>query len=172
MTYLGIRFDLLAFEGSIGTVGDTGWNVKFGALVAFGYEVPFLVNFDGAVWANHDASPAAHALLLIMRDQTSFFVLVHGSCEARLCTGCVFAVPALNREGNRLIHFQTDAAYGAGALAIVCFDCVFGFGMLHGAVDLAESAAHAGFLLCDYSFYHDFSLFPVLFAWTGVSISM
>jgi hypothetical protein len=37
-------------------------------LVAFGDDFALLVDFDGAVWADHDAGPAAHAFLVVVRD--------------------------------------------------------------------------------------------------------
>jgi hypothetical protein len=93
-------------------------------LVAFGYDVALLVHFDGAVGANHDACPAAHAFILIMRNQTCFFISVHGTCEASLRAGCVFAVSALYRERDWFVHFYTYAADWTRGFSIVGFNYV------------------------------------------------
>ncbi len=49
------------------------------AEVAFGDDVAFLIHPYGAVWANHNAGPAAYTLVFVMFDFACFGVFGHGA---------------------------------------------------------------------------------------------
>jgi hypothetical protein len=65
-------------------------------------------------------------------------------------------VSALDGEADGFAHFETNTADGSRFFAVIGFDWVFGFGVLDGAIDFAESAAHAVFL-SGYYFFHKVS---------------
>jgi len=80
ITYFAIlASDLLEFEGLVGAVGDAGWFFLVLAEVAFGDYFVFFIHFYGAVWANHDAGPAADAFVFVVFDFACFFVFGHGA---------------------------------------------------------------------------------------------
>jgi hypothetical protein len=62
-------------------------------------------------------------------------------------------VSALDGEADGFAHFEADAADGAWFFFVVCFYGVFGFGVLDGTTDFAESTAHAVLLVSDYFFH-------------------
>jgi len=74
-----LGFHHFEYQRFIWAIGNACWLIKALAQIAFGDYMIFFVHFYGAVWANHNASPAAHAFVFVVDDLTCFFVFCHGA---------------------------------------------------------------------------------------------
>jgi hypothetical protein len=119
------------------------------AQVAFGDGLAaFDVAPDGPKGADHDAHLAAYALVFVAEDGVGEIIPVYSPCETGLDTGRFATVATLHGERQwPILLLHQHPWQGSRHLISEGFDDLLGLGMLYQAVDLAEPAADAVFLI-------------------------
>jgi hypothetical protein len=115
--------------------------------------LPIKVSLDRPIRADHDAHPASDTLLPVVKDGTRFFIPVKSAAHTGLQAIRFFTMAALEAKRDLSLFLHEDTRKGSGILFLKDLENILRLGVLHQAVDLAETTSDADFLFDENSFH-------------------
>jgi hypothetical protein len=143
----------IQYKRFVGAVNYTGGYLPPGTKVTLNNSFATYVSTNRSVRAGYYARPAANTLFHINGNLATCRLFMHRACKAGINTPRLNAMATLDRKGNLYIPLYTHTRQRMWSLSLKCFDYVLRLRVLHAAINFAQSATDADFLLNIYSFH-------------------
>jgi hypothetical protein len=108
--------------------------------------LPIKVSLDRSIRANHDAHPASDTLLPVVKDGTRFVISIKSAAHTGLQAVRFFTMAALETKRDLSLFLYEDTGKGSGILFLKDLENILRLGVLHQAVDLAQTTSDTDFL--------------------------